>query len=219
MEKNINKFRMNKIKNIIFDLGGVILNLDVPRTINAFDALGIKNIVNDTGHHYQHSFFYDFEIGQISEDTFLQSLSNISKKSNSFKEIKQAWNVMILDIPKDRIDFLQNLKEDYNLFLLSNTNSIHQKKYLTEFNEKYKFSLNTLFKKSYYSHEIGIRKPDAEIFNFVLKDSSLIADETLFIDDAISNTKSAELCKLKSLLITNNDIFETNKYLCKYLHF
>jgi putative hydrolase of the HAD superfamily len=69
------------------------------------------------------------------------------------------------------------------------------------------------------SFEIGIRKPDAKIFNFVLKESSLIADETLFVDDAISNTKSAELCKLKSLRITNNTIFETNKYLCKYSHF
>jgi putative hydrolase of the HAD superfamily len=87
---------------------------------------------------------------------------------------------------------------------------------LTEFKEKNNFSFNDLFKKAYYSHEIGIRKPDVEIFNFVLKDSSLIADETLFIDDAVSNTKSAELCKLKSLYITNNDIFETNKYLCKY---
>jgi HAD superfamily hydrolase (TIGR01509 family) len=206
MEKNINKFRMNKIKNIIFDLGGVIMNLDVPRTINAFDALGIKNIVNDTGHHYQYSFFYDFEIGQISEDTFLQSLSNISKKSNSFKEIKQAWNTMILDIPKDRIDFLQNLKEDYNLFLLSNTNSIHQKKYLTEFNEKYKFSLNTLFKKSYYSHEIGIRKPDLEVFNFVLKDSSLIAEETLFVDDSLINIKSAENSGMNTFHIKNYNI-------------
>ena len=64
---------MKKIKNIIFDLGGVIMNLDVPRTIKAFDKIGIKNIVNDTGHNYHHSFFYDFEIGQISEDTFLQS--------------------------------------------------------------------------------------------------------------------------------------------------
>ena len=75
---------MNKIKSIIFDLGGVIMNLDVPRTINAFDTLGIKNIVNDTGHHYQHSFFYDFEIGQISENTFLQSLSNLSNQPKGY---------------------------------------------------------------------------------------------------------------------------------------
>jgi HAD superfamily hydrolase (TIGR01509 family) len=197
---------MKTIKNIIFDLGGVIMNLDVPKTIRAFDALGIKNIVNDTGHHYQYSFFYDFEIGQISEDTFLQSLSNISKKSNSFREIKQAWNTMILDIPKDRIDFLKSLKEEYNLFLLSNTNSIHQRKFLKEFEDNYGYSFKKLFIKTYYSHEIGIRKPDLEVFNFVLKNSSLIPEETLFVDDSLTNIKSAENSGMNTFHIKNYNI-------------
>jgi len=207
---------MSKIKNIVFDLGGVIMNLDVPKTIKALHKIGIEKIVNNTGHNYHHSFFYDFEVGDISEEQFLESLQILSNKKVTFLEIKQAWNAMILDIPEYRIDFLKGLKEEYNLFLLSNTNSIHQFKYLSEFNHKYGYSFNSLFQKAYYSHEIGIRKPDAEIFNFVLKDSNLIAEETLFVDDAISNTKSAEHCKLKSLCITGNDIFETNKYLCNY---
>jgi putative hydrolase of the HAD superfamily len=194
---------MNKIKSIIFDLGGVIMNLDVPRTINAFDTLGIKNIVNDTGHHYQHSFFYDFEIGQISENTFLQSLSNLSNQPNNFLEVEKAWNAMILDIPKDKIDFLQTLKKDYNLFLLSNTNSIHQRKFLKEFENNYGYSFKKLFKKSYYSHEIGIRKPDLEIFNFILDDSNLRAEETLFADDAISNIKSAKKIGVHTFHVEN----------------
>ena len=123
---------------------------------------------------------------------------------------------MILDIPENRIDFIKSLKESYNLFLLSNTNCIHQLKYLNDFEKKYKYSFNSLFQKAYNSHEIGIRKPDKEIFNFVLSDSNLIPEETLFVDDAISNTKSAENCKLKSLCIIDNDIFEINKYLCNY---
>jgi HAD superfamily hydrolase (TIGR01509 family) len=194
---------MNKIKSIIFDLGGVIMNLDVPRTINAFDTLGIKNIVNDTGHHYQYSFFYDFEIGQISENTFLQSLSNLSNQPNNFLEVEKAWNAMILDIPKDRIDFLQTLKEDYNLFLLSNTNSIHQRKFLKEFEDNYGYSFKKLFIKTYYSHEIGIRKPDLEVFNFILDDSNLKAEETLFADDAISNIKSAQKIGLHTFHVEN----------------
>jgi HAD superfamily hydrolase (TIGR01509 family) len=197
---------MKTIKNIIFDLGGVIMNLDVPKTIRALHKIGIKKIVNNTGHNYHNSFFYDFEVGTITEEQFLESLQKLSKKKLSFSEIKEAWNEMILEIPKDRIDFLQNLKEDFNLFLLSNTNSIHQKKYLTEFNEKYKFSLNTLFKKPYYSHEIGIRKPNAEIFNFVLRDSSLIADETLFVDDSLTNIKSAENSGINTFHIKNYNI-------------
>jgi HAD superfamily hydrolase (TIGR01509 family) len=206
MEENINTLKMKKIKNIIFDLGGVIMNLDVPRTIKAFDKIGIKNIVNDTGHHYHHSFFYDFEIGQISEDTFLQSLSNISKKSNSFKEIKQAWNAMILDIPKDRIDFIKGLKVAHNLFLLSNTNSIHQNKFLSEFEEKFKYSFNNLFQRAYYSHEIGMRKPGQKVFEFVLKDSELIAEETLFVDDSLTNIKSAENAGMNTFHIKNYNI-------------
>jgi putative hydrolase of the HAD superfamily len=194
---------MNKIKNIIFDLGGVIMNLDVPKTIKAFNQLGIKNLVNDTGHNYQHSFFYDFEVGYISEEQFLALLQNLSLGSPSFKEIKEAWNAMILDIPQERIDLLQGLKEKYNLFLLSNTNSVHQKKYLNEFNEKYKLPFNNLFQKSYYSHEIGIRKPNQEIFDFVLKDGRLIAEETLFVDDARSNIVSAQKVGIHTFQIEN----------------
>jgi putative hydrolase of the HAD superfamily len=183
---------MKNIKNIVLDLGGVIMSLDVPKTIEAFKELGINNIVNDTGHNYQYSFFYEFEIGKISEDTFLKSLRNLSEQSPKDTQIKEAWNQMILDMPKNRIDFIKNLKTDYTLFLLSNTNSIHQKKYLDEFQEDYKSSFNDIFKKAYYSHEIGIRKPDEEIFHFILKDSNLKAEETLFLDDSLSNIEGAQ---------------------------
>ena len=194
---------MSKIKNIVFDLGGVIMNLDVPRTIKAFKKIGIDNIINNTGHHYQHSFFYEFEVAVISEDFFLESLYYLSSLSPNYTKIKEAWNAMILDMPEERINFLKNLKENYNLFLLSNTNSIHQHKFLNEFENKYKFSFNDLFKKAYYSHEVGIRKPDEKVFNFVLKDSNLEAEETLFVDDAISNIISAQKVGIKTFQVEN----------------
>ena len=197
---------MKKIKNIIFDLGGVIMNLDVPRTIKAFKEIGINNIVNDTGHHYQHSFFYDFEIDLIYEDQFLESLQKLSNKTAEFTEIKEAWNAMILDIPEDRIDFLKSLKENYNLFLLSNTNSIHQLKYLNDFEDKYKYSFNNLFQKVYYSHEIGIRKPDEKVFQFILEDSRLIPEETLFVDDSLENINSADKFDINTFHIKNYNI-------------
>lgn len=197
---------MSHIKNIIFDLGGVIMNLDVSRTIKAFNELGIKNIVNDTGHHYQHSFFYDFEIGQISEEQFLESLQKLSKKKNSFLEIKDAWNEMILDISVDRINFLKELKKEYNLFLLSNTNSIHQFKFLSEFKQKYNYSFNSLFQRAYYSHEIGLRKPDIKVFDFILKDSKLKTSETLFIDDSLTNIKAAQKTGINTFHIVNYNI-------------
>ncbi|WP_159951359.1 HAD family hydrolase [Polaribacter septentrionalilitoris] len=197
---------MSKIKNIVFDLGGVIMNLDVPKTIKALHKIGIEKIVNNTGHNYHHSFFYDFEVGDISEEQFLESLQKLSKKKMTFLEIKEAWNAMILDIPEYRIDFLKDLKEEYNLFLLSNTNSIHQFKYLSEFNQKYNYSFNNLFQRAYYSHEIGLRKPDKKVYEFVLKDSNLKASETLFIDDSLTNIKAAQKTGINSFHIVNYNI-------------
>lgn len=183
---------MKTVKNIIFDLGGVIMNLDVPKTISALQNIGITDIVNKTGHHYKYSFFYDFEIGKVSEQEFLNELSNLSTEAPSDVEIQNAWNAMIFDIPKDRIDFIKRLKTDYNIYLLSNTNAIHQKKFLDEFEKAQGFKFNTLFEKAYYSHEIKIRKPDEAIFTYVLKDSELKAEESMFIDDSIDNIKAAE---------------------------
>jgi putative hydrolase of the HAD superfamily len=197
---------MKHIKNIVFDLGGVIMNLDVPKTIEAFKALGIHNIVNSTGHAYQHSFFYKFEIGAISEESFLESLLQLSDQTPSYQEIKKAWNEMILEMPAARIAFLNNLKPKYNLYLLSNTNSIHQKKYLDHFKNQHKTSFNKIFKKAYYSHEIGIRKPDAAIFQYILKDSDLKAEETLFLDDSLGNVKAAETLGIKTFHVQNYNV-------------
>lgn len=183
---------MKAIKNIIFDLGGVILNLNVPKTRAELESIGINNIVNKTGHHYEYSFFYDFEIGKISEEEFLDALLQLSSKNPSHDAIKKAWNAMILDMPKARIAFIESLKDKYNLYLLSNTNAIHQKYFLDEFEVANGFKFNDLFVKAYYSHEVGIRKPDEGIFSFLLSDSKLRADESIFIDDSIDNVKAAE---------------------------
>lgn len=183
---------MNKIKNIVFDLGGVIMNLNVPKTITEFKRLGITNIVNNTGHHYTDSIFYDLEIGKVSEFQFIEKLSKISSLNPSATEIREAWNAMILDMPREKIDILVNLKKNYNIFLLSNTNRIHQEKFIAEVNKENNFSFNDLFESAYYSHEIGIRKPEQAAFEFVLKDSKLKAKETLFIDDSIDNIKAAK---------------------------
>ncbi|UAM96775.1 HAD family phosphatase [Polaribacter litorisediminis] len=194
---------MKHIKNLVFDLGGVIMNLDVPKTILAFKELGIDNIVNDTGHQYQHSFFYNFEIGEISEAQFLKALKHLSNQSLHDEQIIHAWNKMILEMPQDRIAFLQSLHPNYNLFLLSNTNSIHQKKYLDAFKKEHQTSFNQLFKKAYYSHEIGIRKPDEAIFHYILKDSNLKAEETLFIDDSFSNLEGAQKSGIHTFHVQN----------------
>jgi len=183
---------MKAIKNIILDLGGVIMNLDVPKTISELEAIGITDIVNKTGHHYEHQFFYDLEIGAITEEEYLDALGKLSSASPSSQQVKAAWNALVLNMPKERIELIKTLKSKYNVYLLSNTNIIHQKKFLDEFEKANGYKFNTLFLKAYYSHEIGIRKPDAEVFNFVLEDSNLKAEESIFVDDSIDNIKAAE---------------------------
>ena len=199
---------MDEIKNIVFDLGGVIMNLNVPKTILKFERLGITNIVNDTGHHYTDPIFYDFEIGKVSEFEFIEKLRKKSSLQPSYEEIRDAWNAMILDMPRERIDILLNLKKKHNIFLLSNTNSIHQKKFLSEVNEANNFSFNNLFEKAYYSHEVGIRKPDEEVFRFILENSEINAEETLFVDDSLDNIKAAQTLGIKPFYITANNSIE-----------
>lgn len=196
----------NNIKNVIFDLGGVIMNLDVPKTIKAFENIGITDIVNKTGHHYKNLVFYDFETGKVSESEFVDELANMSTSNPSDTQIRKAWNAMILDMPRERIKFLSDLKKEYKIYLLSNTNSIHQKKFLSEVNKVNNFSFNELFEKTYYSHEIGMRKPDENIFKYVLKDSCLSPSKTLFVDDAIDNIKTAQKIGIKTFHIQNYNV-------------
>jgi len=198
----------NKIKNIIFDLGGVIMNLNVPKTISKFEQLGIKNIVNDTGHYYTDPIFYDFEKGKVREFEFIDKLRSISSLNPSENEIREAWNAMILDMPRERIDILLNLKKKFKIYLLSNTNSMHQKKIISEVNEANNFSFNDLFEKAYYSFEIGIRKPDKVIFKYVLFDSKLNPSETLFVDDSLDNIKAARKVGLSTFLIKDYNLLE-----------
>ncbi|WP_299549810.1 HAD family phosphatase [Seonamhaeicola sp.] len=197
---------MSRIKNIIFDLGGVIMNLNVPETIKEFKRLGIVDIVNDTGHHYTDPIFYDFEIGKVSPIEFIEKLKSLSALTPSSHDIKEAWNAMILDMPKEKIRFLKELKRDYNIFLLSNTNSIHQEKFIDEVNRTNNMSFNNLFVKAYYSHEIGLRKPGNEAFCFLLRENNLKANETLFIDDSIDNIRSAEAVGIKGSLFKGGSL-------------
>lgn len=204
--KRMKYFTNNKVKNIIFDLGGVIMNLDVSRTINAFKNIGITDIVNNTGHHYKNSIFYDFELGKVSERQFLEELANISTSDPSETQLRDAWNEMILNMPKERIKFLLDLKKKYKIYLLSNTNSIHQKKFLKEVNNANNISFNELFEKACYSHELGIRKPNEEVFHFVLKDSKLNNNETIFVDDSLENITSAQQTGLKTFHVKNYNL-------------
>lgn len=193
---------MQGVKNIIFDLGGVIINLDNQRTEDAFVALGAKNFREYFGHGFAASFFKEYEIGRISDSQFIDSVRQLIGLSTSDQAIIDSWNALLLDFPAERIQLLKELRKTYRLFLFSNTNALHlaalQQIWIASFGEG---SLDQYFEKTYYSHLMGMRKPDQESFEFILRENGLNGQETLFVDDAIVNVEGAEKAGLKGLFL------------------
>ena len=194
------------IRNIIFDLGGVILNIDYNKTEQAFIKLGIKNFNELFNQFHANSFFKDLETGTTDPGKFVAELKTYAP-GLSETEIINAWNAMLLDFPPGRITFLLALKKKYRTFLLSNTNAIHHKEF-----QKIKLdvagSLDECFEKTYYSHEIGKRKPGKEIFEFVLEENGLITEETLFLDDTPANVETAKSLDMETIFVRPGERIE-----------
>ncbi|MFH1296961.1 MAG: HAD family phosphatase [Bacteroidota bacterium] len=187
------------IRNIIFDFGGVICNIDISRMEKAFVALGIKQFDKEYSVTERDNFFGSFETGKISPKQFRDTLANYFDRQVTEQEIDAAWNALLQDIPASRISLLRNLVHHYRLFLLSNTNEIHFNKYLKELQEVYGVSgFKDLFEKAYFSHQIGLRKPFREVFDFVISDAGLNRKETLFIDDSMQHVEGARKAGLQT---------------------
>ena len=205
--------RKQKIHNIIFDLGGVVLDLDVDRTYSAFVAMGFSQEELANNEEYR-KIFWQFEIGELSPEIFCENVRIILKKEIPPQKIKQAWNAMILGFKPEKIEFLQEISLGYQTFLLSNTNVFHEKVYSRMLAETFGLSMPDLFEKHYYSHLLGMGKPDPEIFNYVLKENALIAEETLFVDDSLQHIQSAQKLGIKCFHFPlNGDLEEVLMYL------
>lgn len=184
---------VNAYKNIIFDLGGVILNIDYDLAVSEFKKLGLNNFSNHFSQAQQQQLFDQYEKGKISSDEFRAELKKELNPATTAEQIDAAWNSLLLDLPKQRLEILKKMKNTHRTFLLSNTNEIHIiqfEKYL-----KQTFGINDLsgyFEKMYLSYKMGMRKPDAEIFEYVLKQNNLNSSETLFIDDSIQHIEGAK---------------------------
>lgn len=179
---------MTKITTLIFDLGGVILNLDQERTFRAFMNLGAKLEEINKGS----DIFNEFETGKIDADTFRSYFLQVLKNQVSTQQVDDAWNAMLLDLPAHRLELLKKLRKRFRIFLLSNTNSIHIdsfNKYLIQYHSGLDWM--GLFDKVYYSYEIGHRKPDRSIYEYVLNEQGLRAGECIFIDDSKPNLTGA----------------------------
>jgi len=198
---------LNGVKNIIFDLGGVILNIDYGQTANAFMKIGVANFDKIYSQAKQGQVFDKLETGDLTPDEFREYIKEIVP-SLQFSDIDKAWNAMLLDLPIQRIDLLKKLKKKYRLFLLSNTNEIHIKCFRKIIESSYgKNIFDDVFEHQYYSSDIGMRKPNAECFQYVLEKNSLEPSETLFIDDSVQHVEGARKLNIKAYhLMPGEDI-------------
>ncbi len=175
------------IDNIIFDWGGVITNIDLSRTVEAFDRLGLKNFNEFFTNHRHNDLLNRYETGMISSDDFLMELKSVLPNNVTYEEIRGAWCALLLDTPAANIEMLRKLADKFNLYLLSNTSEIHVKYYQAILQRDYNTDHAQLFQKVYYSHETGIKKPEIGMFKIVLDELGLKPEKTLFIDDTEIN--------------------------------
>jgi glucose-1-phosphatase len=191
---------LSNVKNIIFDLGNVILNLDFEASISAFQKLGMNKTVVSPKQAYADPLFYQLETGRITSGAFRKGVRELLQNQElTDRQIDEAWYAMIRDIPGKRVRILQKLKRNYQLYLFSNTNTIHMGYLLPEFKAQYGFEFQELFNQAFYSYEINARKPDIQSFKKVIELSGVNPEETLFVDDLNENTEAAEKVGLKTL--------------------
>lgn len=189
-------------KNLILDFGGVIYQIDHYRQIETFKALGVQNFGVLYSQAMQSQLFTEFECGRISPDEMLVELAGLlGKNSVSKQQAYDAWNSILVGFSDEVVQLLEMLRTRYRLFLLSNTNSIHYELFIHDFAEKYGYDFNSLFVKPYWSFQVGMRKPDGEMYQFVLADSNLNPEETIFVDDSPQNVKGSIKAGLPALLL------------------
>ncbi len=204
------------IKHIIFDLGGVLLNIDYKRTETAFIEAGITNFPALYSQMQQTDLFDRFEMGLIPADEFISGLQQVSNTAVTAPQIVHAWNAMILDYPVRRLQILQQLRLYYDLFLLSNTNEIHE----AAFNELLLRThglpnIGVFFDKVYLSHRVGLRKPMAAIFERVLTENGLAPEETLFIDDSPQHIAAAKELGIQTIFLEKGMTIEDSIFKAK----
>lgn len=207
---------IQNIKHIILDLGGVLLDIDYQLTADAFVQLGMKDFAQHYSQAAQSDFFSDFETGKIEEAQFLSALNAYMPQPVREHELIAAWNAMLLDFPLRRLQILQQLQLHYDIVLLSNTNSIHER----AFNQKLRSlcgfnSLAVFVDKVFYSHHIGMRKPDVATFEYVLAQTGFNPAHTLFVDDSRQHIAGAQSAGIQTILLENGMTMEEHIFKSK----
>ncbi|MBO7125577.1 MAG: HAD family phosphatase, partial [Bacteroidales bacterium] len=197
----------NKIKNIIFDFGGVVFHIEEQRTIDAFARLYQCSDKQVLEYLFANDLFLSFECGKISARDFITHLQSLAPHPVTQEQILSAWNAILVGYPPEHIPLLLALKKNYRTFLLSNTNELHTIEF-PKIAQRQQLGIQSnydMFEKVWYSNEIGMRKPNPEIFKFVLQDAGLVAEETLFVDDLAENVAAASTIGIHTMQITKDN--------------
>ena len=196
---------MEHIKNVIFDLGGVIMNLNFNKTFEAFKKLSGKDFSAIFSKSSQFDFVSDYEIGKISSALFRDKIREVLEIEVADKEIDHAWNAMLLDFPTQNLEYVKKVNRQKRTFILSNTNEIHKKEaenILAKSHQNLKWE--DLAEKAYFSHIMGDRKPNESIFETLLEENNLKPQETLFIDDSPQHIVGAKKVGIQTIHLTDS---------------
>ncbi len=180
------------IKNILFDLGGVILDINVQATLKKFYELGFPAQLMQYPHSMNTDLFFKYETGKMKVEQFRDEIRKVSGVDVSDEVFDEAWNSMLVRIPRERIELLKVLANRYSIYMLSNTSDLHAPVFEKMFEETAGIKMQNLFTKIYYSHEIGYLKPDLDAWKYVINDAGIKPEETLFLDDNIQNIKASQ---------------------------
>jgi len=192
-------YGMQTIDSIIFDLGGVILTLDMPRAEQKFTSLGVKDYNALFRNGNVSAFFREYEVGTINNEAFLESLRKLANLPLQDVELIEAWNAMLGIFPPERIELLKQLRNRYRLFLFSNTNALHLDAFRKMHTDTFNTHFDDYFEKAYYSHTLGMRKPDKTSYEHIIQEQKLDPSRTVFIDDSLPNIEGAVSAGLHGL--------------------
>ena len=198
---------MKDIELILFDLGGVLIDVDYQGTENAFVKLGVEDFQEQYTQFQQNQLFDLFETGQISAQHFINKLLPITRKGTSPNEVVHAWNAMIGSFPKEKIELLERLSKQIRIALLSNTNELHMVQVKRAWVNASSVSFEYLFEQVFLSHEIEQRKPDLETFSWVCEQLQVLPKKVLFIDDSPQHIDGASSAGLQTHFYQNPEAF------------
>jgi len=205
MKKRINDKFKSEIEAVIFDFGGVVMDIDITKSVEAFSKLNIPNIKYEDIIAENKLFFRELELGLISPSEFIKKLYEEFAIDERIHEadLWTAWNALLQPYDAERIELIRNVKKHFKTYLLSNTNFPHRETFRRMFTEQFADDLERLFDQCFYSDRLHLRKPDPEIFQVITQKIGIHPSNILFIDDNEKNTRQASETGWKTHLIVN----------------